>query len=467
MNVSGSEVERQLDEPPPGRVLGLAPGGVAARLDAPLTGHELADLGHGAEQPGADGGQRGRAGGESRRPGRARPGRRSRRPAAGAAPARWSARRRRAAPPPAPTRASPRSRRRRARRSPRARRATCSRFVPAVRPAIVPRASGRHHGAPTPVMPGRIRTPPELSAPRASAPSAGRLVGEAELAAHPLEHLRRREHAAVERVLLVAVDPPGDGRQQAARRLRHLVADVGEHEHAGPVGGLHAPGDHAAGAGERGLLVDHAGGQRQVAGQRSWRSTPSSPTLSPTSASASVGTPKLLAQPRVPALVAEPVELCARRGRGVGGEAGAEPVGEPRVDVAEPQRRAPAPRRSAAARPACRRRSTGRAGGRCGRGSRPRRARRAARSGACPARRRPGRAAGRSRRPTPAPTRPGGRARSRDLARRVRRAARRPRRRSTRGSPRGPARPSRGGDGATACAGAPPSGAAPRRRGRP
>jgi hypothetical protein len=38
----------------------------------------------------------------------------------------------------------------------------------------------------------------------------GRLVGQAELAAQPLEHLAGREHAAVERVLVAAVDPPGD-----------------------------------------------------------------------------------------------------------------------------------------------------------------------------------------------------------------------------------------------------------------
>jgi len=41
-------------------------------------------------------------------------------------------------------------------------------------------------------------------------------LGDAELAAHPLEHCPGGEDAAVDRVLGHAVDAPGHGRQQAA-----------------------------------------------------------------------------------------------------------------------------------------------------------------------------------------------------------------------------------------------------------
>ena len=47
-------------------------------------------------------------------------------------------------------------------------------------------------------------------------------------------------------------------------RLRDLVAHMGEHEHAGAVGGLHPAGHDAARAGQRGLLVDGLAGEREL-----------------------------------------------------------------------------------------------------------------------------------------------------------------------------------------------------------
>ena len=163
------------------------------------------------------------------------------------------------------SRALPRPRRRRATRCPRARR------------------GGRSRASSTPCMPGqhrsRVRLPPRgadarqaRQHARAAVPvgAAGQLgerrraVRHAELAAEPLEHRTGGEHSAVYRVLRAAVDAPGYGRQQPSGRVRHLVAHVAEHEHAGPVGGLDAAGHHAAGAGQRGLLVHDLAAQRQL-----------------------------------------------------------------------------------------------------------------------------------------------------------------------------------------------------------
>ena len=296
--------------------------------------------------PGADGGQRG--GAEHGRVGRAALDRRADRvglqleqQALVGQPAVDAQRRR-----PAPTRAiaATTSATRQAMPS-NAARATCARVVPAVRPAIVPRASGRHHGAPTPVMPGSTRAPPLSGTAAGERAERGRLGREAELAAQPLEHLAGGEHAAVERVLGHAVDPPGDGGEEAAGRLRDLVADVGEHEHAGAVGRLDAPGRRR----RRRRRARPAGRPRgrsaaAPADQRSWRSVPSSPTLSRTSGSASAGTPKRShshgsqpGSPRRCSCVRDAVEASVAK-------QAAEPVGQPGVDVAEPQRAAVARR---------------------------------------------------------------------------------------------------------------------------
>ena len=184
----------------------------------PVTGTRSAIVGHRVEQPGPDGGQRG--GARGRRVGQPLLDRRrrSRRPGAGAAQARWSDRRRRAAPPPAPTRARRRSRRPRARRSPRAPRARPARaWCPRSGRRSCRARRARHHGAPTPVMPGRMRTPSALVGAARQLAERRRVGGEAELAAQPLEHLAGREHAAVERVLLAAADAPCD-RSAAGRR---------------------------------------------------------------------------------------------------------------------------------------------------------------------------------------------------------------------------------------------------------
>ena len=193
-------------------------------------------------------------------------------------------------------------------------------------------------------MPGSTRAPPLSGTASASGPSGGRLGREAELAADPLEHLARGEDAAVERVLGDAADAPGDGGEEAARRLGDLVADVGEHEHAGAVGGLDAAGRHGAGAGQGGLLVDHAGGEWQVLRTSSVAKRAERADAVADLGQGVGGHAEALAQPRVPAGVAEAVQLGARGGRGVGGEEAAELVGQPRVDVAEAQRAAVARR---------------------------------------------------------------------------------------------------------------------------
>jgi hypothetical protein len=112
---------------------------------------------------------------------------------------------------------------------------------------------------------------------------------------------------------------------------------VPEHEHPGPVGGLHAAGDNAAGTGQRGLLVHHLPAQPQLGG----------PGRVAQHAELARGVAHVrqhverhaeqLAQAGVETGPPERVELGARGGRGVGGEARAEPVAEERVDRAHAQ----------------------------------------------------------------------------------------------------------------------------------
>jgi hypothetical protein len=109
-----------------------------------------------------------------------------------------------------------------------------------------------------PASAGSTRTPAVFST------VAGRVGREPEVAAQPLEQRAGGEDATVERPLDLARDAPGDGRDQAADGRGTLAPDVREHEHAGAVRGFCQPCLHAAGAGQRGLLVDAARAQRQV-----------------------------------------------------------------------------------------------------------------------------------------------------------------------------------------------------------
>ena len=97
-------------------------------------------------------------------------------------------------------------------------------------PAITPRASGRHQGAPSPASAGSTITPALSGTLAAAAASARRVGRQAEPAREPVEQRACREHAAVERV---ETSPgaagarrrsgPRDRRQQAAREDRLAV----------------------------------------------------------------------------------------------------------------------------------------------------------------------------------------------------------------------------------------------------
>src|SRR5262249_17278112 len=152
--------------------------------------------------------------------------------------------------------------------------------------------------------------------------------GDAELVAHPFEHRPGGEDATVERVLDPAVDAPGNRRQQAAGRLRDLVANVGEYEDPRAVGGLDAAGGDAGGTGEGGLLVGHLRPQRQL----------DRPALVLQRAQLSGTVTDLgkhllwdaedLAETIIEAGPIDALQLHPRPGRDVGGEAGAQPVAE-------------------------------------------------------------------------------------------------------------------------------------------
>ena len=178
-------------------------------------------------------------------------------------------------------------------------------------------------------------------------PSAGRIVGlpgqlaqggrvlsQVQLLAQPLEHRAGREHAAVERVLGAAVDPPRDRRQQPAGRLRDLVADVGKHEDAGAVRRLDEARGHAARPSQGRLLVGLAAerklGRPRVVAHRSEVAGRVEHVREHLG-----GNAEPLAQPGVEPGLAQRVQLGARGRRLVGGEAGPEPVAEVGVDRAD------------------------------------------------------------------------------------------------------------------------------------
>ena len=80
-------------------------------------------------------------------------------------------------------------------------RAMCAGRDPAVSPAITARASGFHHGAPTPASAGSTRTPAVSSTPRGGRGERGGVGREAEVARQPVEQRAGGEHAAVDRPL--------------------------------------------------------------------------------------------------------------------------------------------------------------------------------------------------------------------------------------------------------------------------
>ena len=161
----------------------------------------------------------------------------------------------------------------------------------------------------------------------------------------------------------VGSSPPGGLRHAARRRGRARRRRCRRSPSPGPGTTQPAPG-------ERRLLVDDLAAQRQLdRPARHAAACRARPPCRGSRGSTSIGTPKHLAagtgrSPGVPSAL----QLRARRGGGVGGEAGAEPVAEERVDGAHPQRARPrAPAATvvvvlAAARRAWRRRSRGRSG---------------------------------------------------------------------------------------------------------
>ena len=238
------------------------------------------------------------------------------------------------------------------------------------------------------------------------------------------------------------------------RRARRDSRRVPEHEHPRAVGGLHAAGAHAAAPASAACWSTTWPHSRSSAGQESCRSAPSSPAVSRTSGSTSGGTPnsshRRSSKPGVPR-----VELGARRGGVVGGEARAEPVAQERVDRAHAERAGVA--RPLATALLVLEQPRELRGGEVRVEGQPAerldlllvpspRSGRAPPASACPAidDRRQRRAG--SRHPTRAPTRPGGRARMPRPPRRPTRAARRPLPRPRRAPPQRPARPIRASD---------------------
>ena len=329
-------------EAAPALVLGRAPGVVARRLDPPVDRQQLGGLLERADHAGADGRRARRLRPPWRRRRPPRRARRSRRPGARAAAARWSRRRRPAGvatvdglpdrgddvrhpPRDALERGAgdvrgggaavePGEHGPRLGPPPRARRCRPARAAPGRPPSRRPRARAR------PAPAGRRPRPAPGTATRASRPPRTR---------------RRRARTPVRPSMR-----PGHGGQQAAGGLRHLVAHVGEHEDArcrrwpSP-----APAPRSPTPASAACWSTTCAAQRQLdRPARGGAACPSSPALSRTSGSTSGGTPNRShshgSKPGVP----RRVQLGARGRRGVGGEAGAEPVAQERVDGAHAQR---------------------------------------------------------------------------------------------------------------------------------
>ena len=92
-----------------------------------------------------------------------------------------------------------------------------------------------------------------------------RILRQPQVPAQPFQKRSGGEHATVDRPLDLPVRPPGHGGEEPALRVRPLIARVREDEHAGSVGRLDEPRLHAARSRERGLLIDEARSQRQLA----------------------------------------------------------------------------------------------------------------------------------------------------------------------------------------------------------
>ena len=99
-------------------------------------------------------------------------------------------------------------------------RARCAGRAPAVRPPITARASGLHHGAPTPDSAGSTRTPPASSTAAAAAASASGIGCEPKIPAQPLEQRSSRENAAVDRPFDPAGRPATRSSVRGLRRAR-------------------------------------------------------------------------------------------------------------------------------------------------------------------------------------------------------------------------------------------------------
>ena len=208
-----------------------------------------------------------------------------------------------------------------------------------------PRARGhsREHGAglglpprgPDPGERGQHANPAAVLDLRRGRGERGRIGRQAEVPAHPLEQGSSSEHPAVDRPLHPSIDAPGDGGEQPTPGLGPLGPRVGEHEDPGAVGRLDEPRLHAAGARESRLLVDEARAQRELDGPRVVVERAEVARRVHDLGQRAARHAEDLEQRRVPLGRAE---LGARCGRGVGCEAGAQPVAEERVDRAQPRR---------------------------------------------------------------------------------------------------------------------------------
>ena len=149
-------------------------------------------------------------------------------------------------------------------------RASWARPVPCVRPRIVPRAPGSHHGLPRPVKAGTTLTPPLSGTDPASGPISSDALDDAEVVPEPLDRGARDEGRAFEGVdgsAAELAEVPRDRGDQAVGRSRARRPDVGEHEAPGAVGRLrHAPLE--AGLAEQGRLLVSGDARHRRPGQR-------------------------------------------------------------------------------------------------------------------------------------------------------------------------------------------------------
>ena len=292
--------------------------------------------------------------------------------------------------------------------------------MPAMHGARVGAATTARRAPPAPAARARRRSRRSRARARRAPAESRRRPARAQ----PLEHRAGREHAAVERVLDLAADPPRHRRQEAAGGARDVLARRGRgrtrrsRRSPSPGRARRSPRPPAPPAGR-----PPGAQQRQLDRPvGSWRSVPSSPGAVADLAAAPRAGRRSARTARGPSRASPSrLQLRARGGRGVGGEARPEPVAQERVDRAHPQRAgvaAPAgPLRSCssshASLPAEKYGSSGSPlRSRISSSSRAQPVEHLLRALVLPDHDR-ATAARRSRRPTRAPTRPGGRARTR------------------------------------------------------